>query len=354
MDIHPIYDDVADLPALLARLAPDCPQVFVLADAGIPAEARRAFLAGVPESHIHRLPGGETVKTVAAIEGIWNFLLRMKADRKALLVNLGGGAVCDAGGFAASTFKRGIDFVHVPSTLLAMVDASVGGKTGINLGGVKNVVGTFTQPRAVCIHMPLLDSLPGRQRLSGYAEMIKHGLVADEGHLQAVLEAFGRGLIPSVQLIRDSVAIKAAIVQRDPLENGERKLLNFGHTVGHAIESYFADRPGQEVLHGEAIAAGMLAELYLSYWICQFPGAELQHWGPRLKPLTRHIHITPAMIPALLDKMGNDKKNESTGIGVTLLKAPGQGIWGKTVAPGLLKEALDILVNETAGNTPQP
>lgn len=346
VNLHPIYYDVSDLPQLLDRLGKRYSAVFALVDAGIPAEATKAFLGDLPLANVHVLPGGEGVKTWASIEQIWNFLLQAKTDRQALLVNLGGGAVCDAGGFAASTFKRGIDFVHIPGTLLSMVDASVGGKTGINLGGVKNVVGTFTQPRAVCIHTPLLQSLPKRQLLSGYAEMIKHGLVADELHLQNVLHAFWEeeGGIPPTQLIRDSINIKAAIVERDPLESGERKLLNFGHTVGHALESYFADQPGKEVLHGEAVAAGMLAEMYISVHSVWAQGVSQDVYGETQQTLgligQAALPVEEWMFPALIEKMGNDKKNEGARIGMTLLETFGRGIWGQTVSVELLKEAL--------------
>lgn len=348
MNIHPIYYDVATLEELLFKLNRRYSAVFVLADAGIPQEARDGFVGNLPAHHVHTVLGGETVKTMAAVEGIWNFLLGVHADRNALLINLGGGAVCDAGGFAASTFKRGIAFVHVPSTLLSMVDASVGGKTGINVGGLKNTVGTFTQPQAVAIHVPLLKSLPVRELLSGYAEMVKHGLVADEPHLQKVLASlWAEGNIPSRQLIRDSIAIKAAIVERDPLEKGERKLLNFGHTVGHGLESCLAGLPDRRILHGEAVAAGMLAEMYISArTTCRegFPKEMRTRVTAALKHLAAPVRIDKTLFAGILEKIENDKKNEGDQIGVTLLAAFGTGVWGTQVTRELVKESLQYLV----------
>jgi 3-dehydroquinate synthase len=346
--IHPIYFDVANLADVLKRLAvhgKTYSSVFILADKGIPQHARRLFLGETDEKNILVLPGGEPVKTIQTVESIWQFLLDAKADRKALVVNLGGGAVCDAGGFAASTFKRGIDFVHVPSTLLSMVDASVGGKTGINMGGIKNTVGTFTMPTAVFIYPNLLDSLPPREMLSGYAEMIKHGLVANATHLESVLNDFSTTEIPSDTCIRDSIHIKSAIVGRDPLEEGERKLLNFGHTIGHGLESHLAETEGSEILHGEAVAAGILVEMYISSKLSGFSIPTVERFREKLVPLTQHVNISPDMIPAILEKISNDKKNEDQEIGITLLNEHGAGVWGKTVSKELIEEALLYFIN---------
>ena len=347
MNSHPVYYDITDLHGLAGRLADTGfvpSEVFVLADAGIPDAVRHAFLGDLPGENVYTVLGGEAVKNIAAVEGIWNFLLSRRADRQALLVNLGGGAVCDAGGFAASTYKRGIGFVQVPSTLLSMVDASVGGKTGINTGGTKNTVGTFAMPSAVCIHVPLLEPLPERELLSGYAEMVKHGLVADAAHAEDVFPYLRDAGRPPVELIRRSVEIKAGIVARDPHETGERKLLNFGHTVGHALESYFADRPGHEILHGEAVAAGMLAELFLSMRLADFPVEALEVYTRALEPLTRRVTVTEEMLPALAEKMGNDKKNEQGRIGVTLVERPGVGRWGTLVPVEKAVAALKFLL----------
>lgn len=346
--IHPIYfevENVSELLAVLARQGKSYSSVFVLADSGIPETVRSLFVGDIAHNHVLVLQGGESVKTLPSIEKIWNFLLGVKADRNSLLINLGGGALCDAGGFAASTFKRGIDFVHVPSTLLSMVDASVGGKTGINVGSVKNTVGTFTMPTAVFIRRQLLDSLSKRQLLSGYAEMIKHGLISDVNHLDNVLSQFSEGNIPSIELIQESIEIKSSIVGRDPLEKGERKLLNFGHTIGHGIESFLNEKDENAVLHGEAIAAGMLAEMYISGEMCNYPEGEIIRFKEWLKPLTKHIRLNEEMIPGILSKIANDKKNEGDEIGITLLQVNGKGVWGKTVSNQLIEKSLEYLIN---------
>ena len=348
--VHPVRFDVDTLEGVLASLQAQgktYSSVVVLADDGIPADVRQVFIGdrAKPEN-VLVLRGGESVKGISSVERIWQFLLQTQADRKALVVNLGGGALCDAGGFAASTFKRGVDFVHVPSTVLSMVDASVGGKTGINVGGIKNTVGTFTMPQAVFIHTPLLASLPLREMLSGYAEMIKHGLIANTQHLENVLREFAPAQIPSASIISESIYIKSAIVSRDPLEKGERKLLNFGHTVGHGLESYLAGVQGSELLHGEAVAAGMLAEMYISSKLAGFSLPETQRFGKLLEPLTCQVKLREEMIPAILEKIRNDKKNETSEIGITLLNENGRGVWGKTVSQTLIEESLQFLLKE--------
>lgn len=345
---HPILSDVNDLPGVLqalGQIGKTYSSVFALVDDGIPEHARSQFLSNVSDERILVLKGGETVKTIPSIEKVWDFLLQSRADRNALLVNLGGGALCDAGGFAASTFKRGIDFVHVPSTLLSMVDASVGGKTGINLGGIKNIVGTFTMPQAVFINDSLLGSLPQRELMSGYAEMIKHGLIANTHHLENVLVDFSELKIPTINLIKESIQIKSAIVGRDPFEQGERKLLNFGHTIGHGLESSLAEIPGAEILHGEAVATGMLAEMFISSKLLGFPKEELQRFRELLKPLTSHVKIYVGMIPDIIQKIRNDKKNESAEVGVTLLNEDGRGEWGRTVSLEMVEASLFYIIN---------
>src|ERR1700759_1222416 len=208
------------------------------------------------------VPYGEENKNIDTCTGIWKLLIDFGADRKALMINLGGGVITDMGGFAASTFKRGIDFVQVPTTLLSQVDASVGGKTGIDLDGVKNIIGTFTQPKAVFIEHEFLKTLPPRQILSGLAEMLKHGLIADAAYWNKL--KFSDLESPSAELVYHSVEIKNKVVIEDPHEKGIRKSLNFGHTIGHAIETYSLLNDGNPLTHGEAIAAGMICEAQLS------------------------------------------------------------------------------------------
>src|SRR5690606_32174448 len=206
---------------------------------------------------------GEENKNIDFCIGIWKMLLDFGAERNSLLINLGGGVVTDMGGFAASTYKRGIDFVQIPTTLLSQVDASIGGKTGIDLDTVKNIIGTFTQPEAVYINVDFLNTLDKRQLVSGFAEMIKHDFIFDASYFEDLKGfSFDR---PDEDLIYRSVGIKNEVVKQDPKESGLRKILNFGHTIGHAVETYSIDNDDNPLLHGEAIAVGMICEAYLSH-----------------------------------------------------------------------------------------
>src|ERR1700758_1124811 len=212
---------------------------------------------------IIEINAGEESKSIDFCVGVWKMLIDFGADRQSLLINLGGGVISDMGGFAASTFKRGIDFVHVPTTLLSQVDASVGGKTGIDLDNIKNIIGTFTQPKAVFIEHEFLRTLPPRQILSGLAEMLKHGLIADATYWNEL--KYSDLDNPSAALVYHSIEIKNKVVIADPHEKGIRKSLNFGHTVGHAIETYSLMNDKDPLSHGEAIAVGMICEAYISH-----------------------------------------------------------------------------------------
>lgn len=299
--------------------------VFVLADGHSQSCCmERLGLERIPEAQRITLAAGEESKSLENAARIWSMLSERKARRNSVLLNVGGGMITDIGGFAASCFKRGIRFLNVPTTLLAQVDASAGGKTGINFGGLKNEVGTFAFPEAVVIDNGFLASLPERQRLSGFAEMLKHALLADEEHLAKVMgadaaQAETEGFL---SLIRESVAVKAAIVQQDPREKGLRKALNFGHTVGHAIESAALGRK-TEVFHGEAVAYGLIAELFLSVRKTGFD-------GKRYEAVRTFIRDRYPACPAvgepeeLYERMLHDKKNEREGVNFTLLRRPGE------------------------------
>src|ERR1700743_1910440 len=229
--------------------------------------------AGITNFDLIEINAGEESKDIDFCIGIWRMLIDFGADRKSLMINLGGGVISDMGGFAASTFKRGIDFVQVPTTLLSQVDASVGGKTGIDLDGVKNIIGTFTQPKAVFISDEFLKTLPPRQVLSGTAEMLKHGLIMDKAYWQALTASDLAQ--PQGEFIYRSVEIKNEVVKIDPLEKGLRKALNFGHTIGHAVETHSLLNDKDPLTHGEAIALGMICEGYLSYKKAGLSKAEL-------------------------------------------------------------------------------
>ncbi|MFC3199731.1 3-dehydroquinate synthase [Parapedobacter deserti] len=283
---------------------------------------------------------GEENKNIDFCVGIWRMMLDFGADRQSLLINLGGGVVTDMGGFAASTFKRGIDFIQVPTTLLSQVDASVGGKTGIDLGNIKNIIGTFAQPKAVFIATKFLRTLDRRQLTSGFAEVIKHGLIADGEFYDTVKGMDVADL--SLKHIKHSVAIKNEVVTQDPLEKGLRKILNFGHTVGHAIEGYSLVHDSKPLLHGEAIAAGMICEAYLSYRINGLPKVALDDI---IRTFRRHFpdySYDRDRYGALLSLMKNDKKNSGEQIGFALLNEIGKCSIDLFVGEDLIRESLDF------------
>ncbi|MVN20401.1 3-dehydroquinate synthase [Mucilaginibacter arboris] len=265
---------------------------------------------------------GEENKTIDFCIGIWKMLIDFGADRNSLLINVGGGVITDMGGFAASTFKRGIDFVQIPTTLLSQVDASVGGKTGIDMDHLKNIIGTFTQPKAVFIDTNFLKTLPERQLVSGFAEMLKHGLIADRDYFYLLKEASPEKIDP--ELIRHSVEIKNNIVLQDPEEKGLRKILNFGHTIGHAVESFSLQSGKNPLLHGEAVAIGMVCEAFLSVQKTGLPQDELTEIVQTLRRFYGKYPIKEASIPALIEIMKSDKKNASARINCSLLTQIGQ------------------------------
>jgi 3-dehydroquinate synthase len=278
------------------------------------------------------IQSGESEKNLETCNLIWKSLLENKMDRKALLINLGGGVITDMGAFSASTFKRGIPFLQIPTTLLSMVDASVGGKTGIDFMGVKNILGTFTSPLGVWIHTPFLNSLSREEIQSGFSEIVKHGLIADVELFENIESEF-----PEVMEMDDSleafvirsIEIKNRIVLGDPYERGRRKLLNFGHTLGHALESHsFTTR--HPLNHGQAIAMGMVMESFLSYKSAYISIQELNRINRVLKYLFPPRPISEKDYDRLYEIIQNDKKNVSGAINFTFLEGIGKGIIDQT------------------------
>jgi len=291
------------------------------------------------------LSPGEENKTIASVIAIWEFLSGKGADRKSLLINIGGGMLTDLAGFAASTFKRGIDFVNIPTTLLSQVDASVGGKTGINFMGLKNEIGTFREPVAVFIHPPYLKTLDRKNFLSGFAEMIKHGLIHDPLHLHELrsfdLESVDYGKLQ--EIIGHSVDVKSYFINNDPYEKNIRKALNFGHTFGHALESLFMER-NKPVLHGYAVAWGMIAELYLSTATSGFPKSETLRLGGWIKELYGTFSSNPDDFDRICELMKHDKKNEGD-INFTLLTEIGKFVINRSCPGNELRDAFYFLLN---------
>jgi 3-dehydroquinate synthase len=269
-------------------------------------------------------------------------LLDFGAERNSLLINLGGGVITDMGGFAASTFKRGIDFVQVPTTLLSQVDASVGGKTGIDMDHVKNIIGTFTQPKAVFIDILFLKTLDHNQLVSGYAEMIKHGLIADKEYFDQLKVSDPVNIdLPAVYR---SVEIKNEVVTEDPYEKGRRKTLNFGHTIGHAVETCSLTKKTHPLLHGEAIAVGMICEAYLSHKLNGLSADELQEISDVITSIFPSSVISGTNAE-LLAVMQNDKKNEQQRIGFALLNKIGACDFNIFIDEDLIIESLDFYRN---------
>ncbi|EDO27686.1 predicted protein, partial [Nematostella vectensis] len=263
------------------------------------------------------IEAGEEFKNLDTCIGIWNAMTDLNADRKSLLITLGGGVITDMGGFVASAYKRGIDFVNIPTTLLSMVDASVGGKTGVDLGVLKNQIGLFANPEMVIVDTNYLQTVTPREINSGLAEIIKYGLTSDASLYQRIKE---NPQLDITELIHRSIEIKNEVVLEDPKEKYLRKILNFGHTIGHAIESYFLESEHKEKLtHGEAIAIGMVAECYLSTQLFNFPKDELENIKTLIKTIYGSVEISASDFDEILAYLKHDKKNVGGQVNFVLL-----------------------------------
>ena len=290
------------------------------------------------------IPATDTHKTLESLTHVWSELQRMGATRHSLMVNLGGGMVTDLGGFAASTFKRGIPYINIPTTLLSMVDASVGGKTGINFGGLKNEIGVFNNARSVILDTTFLRTMDHENICSGYAEMLKHGLINNEEMwaelMNFSLELSDESLEKLGRMVAESVAVKERIVTEDPTEHGIRKALNLGHTAGHAFESLALER--KAVLHGYAVAWGMIVELYLCCVKTGFPQEKMRQTVAFIKENYGRMAITCDDYPHLIELMHHDKKNEGNSINFTLLGSIGDIRINQTASEKEIMEALDF------------
>ncbi|WP_091140901.1 3-dehydroquinate synthase [Flavobacterium caeni] len=268
---------------------------------------------------------GESAKTIDTCVQLWTLLTELGADRKSLILNVGGGVVTDLGGFVASTFKRGIDFIHIPTTLLAMVDASVGGKNGVDLGHLKNQIGVIRTPQMVLIDTQFLETLPQNEMRSGLAEMLKHGLIFDKDYWAQFLDLQAVDFADFDALVWRSIEIKNQIVMQDPTENGIRKALNFGHTLGHAIESYFLESPDKTtLLHGEAIAAGMVLEAFLSREKNLVTPQEYAQIKYVLTDIFGKLDFAETDLEPIIALLVHDKKNEYGHIQFALLDGIGK------------------------------
>lgn len=343
---HPVYLGGSVLDALAALVKARKGNVFVLCDRNTAVhclpELLNALEGLAPISTVEVEPG-EASKSIETCRGLWEHLLAHEADRQTLLINLGGGVVTDLGGFVAGTYKRGIDHVHVPTTLMGMCDAAIGGKSGIDLGGVKNAVGLISGPLGVHVHVPFLRTLGKRELLNGAAEMLKHGLALDARHWYDLQDAPLHDLDALAGLITRSVELKAAVVTADQRESGERKKLNFGHTIGHALEAHSWESGQRELLHGEAVALGMVAEAWLSWRMKSIGREELETITSRLFALYKPYPLMASDHHRLLELMRNDKKNSARGYRCTLLERIGSARVDVEVSATLMSEAIDHL-----------
>ena len=295
-------------------------KIGVLCDENTQAHCLPLISEHLPEHFLIQIESGEQNKNLITCESVWTAMTEANFDRKSLLINLGGGVIGDMGGFIASTFKRGIDFINLPTTLLSQVDASVGGKLGIDFNGLKNHIGLFNQPQCVIIHADFLNTLPRRELYSGFAEVLKHGLIYDEKYWNESIN-IELSTADWSSIIEKSVQIKNAVVNEDPMEDGLRKILNFGHTIGHAVETHFLDN--ERLLHGEAIAVGMICEAYLSSKLTGLSELQLNAITASMKGFYQPKKIDKSHFEAIVALTLQDKKNESGAVKFSLLKSIG-------------------------------
>ncbi len=316
-------------------------KVFVLTDNNtndccLPVLMANSVLSDV---EIIEIEEGEINKNIETCVLLWDTLSELGADRNSLLINLGGGVITDMGGFVASTFKRGIRYINIPTTLLSQVDASVGGKTGIDLGNLKNQVGVFSYPELIVVDTQYLQTLAQRQLKSGLAEMLKHGLIMNQTHWETILYAYESLDYDQLEnLIYDSVMIKKTVVESDPKEKGLRKILNFGHTIGHGIESSLlnTDHP---LLHGEAIAIGMICEAYLSNVLTGLSEQEMQEIKTSILKVFPKVDSSLFDLDSILHYIGHDKKNVDGEFKFSLLSKIGKCEFNCPVSKDLIKDS---------------
>ncbi|MDX1542330.1 MAG: 3-dehydroquinate synthase [Christiangramia sp.] len=327
----------------------DPSKIFILVDGNTHEHCLGRFMQHLKNNQhteVIEIEAGEEFKNLQTCEGVWNALSELEADRKSLMINLGGGVVTDLGGFVASAFKRGIQFINIPTTLLAMVDASVGGKTGVDLGNLKNQIGVINQPEMVLIDTQFLSTLPQEEMRSGLAEILKHGLIASETYWQKASKLDELDLSHLEDIIKESVEIKKEIVTKDPFEKNLRKTLNFGHTLGHAIESYCLTHPEKKrLLHGEAIAAGMILETYLSTELQNFPRKKFENINEVIKNIYGKETFSKEDIIEIKELMKFDKKNERGNINFVLLADIGNPVIDVVVPDKLIESAFDWYLN---------
>ena len=316
-------------------------KIFILIDKNTEKHCFSRFIDHFPTFSTYNIAirAGEIEKNMDTCQAIWQAMFEHGGDRKSLMLNLGGGVIGDIGGFAAATFKRGIDFIQMPTTLLSQVDSSIGGKLGLDFHGIKNSIGVFANPKAVFILPDFLETLSAREIRSGFAEIIKHALIADAKQWAKLKKIRDLTTVDWTKIITPSLKIKQRIVKIDPFERGLRKALNFGHTIGHAVESMALTTPNS-LTHGEAIAIGMICEAYLSTLITEFPETELTEIATFIFDIYEKYNIQQFDFQHLIALMQQDKKNETDDINFTLLHKIGTPLVNKTATIDQIKDSL--------------
>lgn len=299
-------------------------------------------IEGEYDIEVIEIESGEIHKNIETCSGIWNALSELGVDRKSLMINLGGGVITDLGGFIACTYMRGIKYINIPTSLLAMVDASVGGKTGVDLGNLKNMVGVISESEMVLVDTEYLATLPVNQMCSGFAEMLKHGLIQDHKYWEKLSDLSQLDFEDLDQMIYDSVLIKNKIVFEDPTEQNIRKYLNFGHTLGHAIESFYLTHPEKPtLLHGEAIAIGMIMEAFISKELLSLTEEELLYISEVILATFPKIDINPKDHNQITNLLIHDKKNEKGNIYFVLLNTIGEAKYNCIVPDELILKSFE-------------
>ena len=337
----PSYIEITDdlIPAIKECLEDGRQTIGVLVDSNTSVHCYPLIESALPKHFIISIAAGEKHKDLSTCNGIWEEMTYNQLDRKSLLINLGGGVIGDMGGFCAATYKRGINFINLPTTLLAQVDASIGGKVGVDFQGFKNHIGVFQNPERVLIYPGFLSTLPSTELRSGFAEVIKHALIFDRQYWSKI-QSTAWELQPWSEHISHSVHTKNRIVSEDPTELNVRKILNFGHTVGHAIERHYLHEP-EPLLHGEAIAIGMICESYLSTIKEGLTNHNLGEITEYLIKTFGKVEIPKEELNAIAKNTLQDKKNEGGQIICTLLEDIGQATYNTPISLQEVEQALD-------------
>lgn len=343
--ISVLDQNFSDLNIFLETLKPS--KLFILVDENTHEHCLPTLLGNLVTKipfEIIEIEAGEELKTIETATQLWEILAEFEADRKSLMINLGGGVITDLGGFVASTYKRGIRFINLPTTLLGMCDASIGGKTGIDHHFLKNIIGTFAEPEQIFVYRDFLYTLPFAQLRSGFAEMLKHGLIADHKHWNDLISIEHLNPEAIFPFIETSMKIKESVVAQDFKEQHIRKTLNFGHTVGHAVESLFLQN-GNAIPHGEAVALGMICETRLAFLINLITEESAENIIKNIRRFYPYISISNFSDEQILSLMMNDKKNSGGNISFSLLNTIGEGNFDCEISETTLISALHYYRN---------